>query len=769
MVHAEDAAVERGIRILLSYYGPMGVQELAHRLGTPEHHVLSTLEGMKHAGAVICGSFHHDNEFILSEDYHSILRGKRVHSAAAVRALKGWKLTRSFESIDDYFETFGHAGDPLDVYNRVPDFKMDEWDELRQSGELLRGRFISGRVHYVRREKVPLYMGAYRTHHPANLDAFERTILSALGKGPMGVSDLSAHTGIPSDKLKPALRILDENMYIVREFTGRELWGRRNLYSLLEVNETKLPDREEAIAAIVEAYLKSSGPAPLSEIRYQTDFTGMEVQGALERIGAEAVITGSGDTEFYMMPEDLHLLENPVSSDGNIMLPLTFVSLYDPMAATFRRELYARYGQGWMHPAIRGGSLIGMIEDWPLNGGIDIRDIDLPGVGPEEFGNALKKLMAYYSFFGLTVASIQKIPEGMDVRELKKHGFMEMNGSLIYGNIVPVSVSWEQALNYMLWRAGFSKERRHRDTTELAKSQITLRSGQEIGQRVRRMYPLDYLHKEGRVLKGYGIPPYLSFIETESAGIIALLRKKELTHEEEQVLELIRDYAPLTAGEVKNSPLMGEESASSALKSIFRSGLAFKDFRGRYVVPDMPEMDREEAVRMLVETWISIFGLVNPSHLSSFSGFAVSNSEVRAVLSEMEAEGKMVKGFFLIKEDRIFWIPSEDIKKLPKVKVKDPLIIYQDSVTRLYLADFLKQYMDTGAASLVLDGGKIIGTFSGRVHKGELVITSFKGSSRLPRVARVAARRSGLTLSEQGEEEMSDWEITDYYERAYRR
>ena len=769
LAHAEDTAVERGVRILLSYYGPMGVQELAHRLGTPEYHVVSALEEMRQSGAVISGSFYHDNEFILSEDYHSILRGEVVHSAAAVRALKKWKLTRSFDDIDDYFETFGHAGHSLDVYNRVPDFNMDEWDELRQEGEILRGRFISGRVYFVKREKVPVYIAAYRTHHPVNLTPMEKKILSALEKGSMGVSDISAHTGIPSDKLKPALRILDENMYIVREFTGRELWGRRNLYSLLEADETELPERGEAVADIVQTFLRSSGPATLSEIRYQTDFTGMEVRKALERIGAEAVITGSGDTEFYLMPEDLPLLENPVSSDGNIMLPLTFVSLYDPLTATFRRELYARYGQGWMHPAVRGGSLVGMIEDWPLNGGIDIRDIDLPGANPEEFGNALKKLMAYYSFFGLTVASIQKVPEGMDIRELKKHGFMEMEGALIYGNIAPVSVSWEQALNYMLWRAGFSKDRRYRDTTELAGAQITLRSGPEIAERVRRTYPFDYLHKEGKVLKGYGIPPYLSYIDRESAGIIALLRKKELTHEEEQVLELIRNYAPLSAGEVKNSPLMGEESASKALKSIFRSGLVFKDHRGRYTAPDVPDMSREEAVRLLVEAWINIFGLVNPSHLSSFSGFAVSNSEVRGVLSEMESEGKMAKGFFLTDEDRIFWIPSGDIKKLSKAKVKEPIIVYQDSVTRLYLADFLKHYMDTGAASLVLDGGKIIGTFTGRVHKGELAIASFDGPSRLPRVAKLAARRSGLTLSEQGKEEMSDWEITDFYERAYGR
>ena len=762
----EDAAVERGIRFLLSYYGPMHPEELAHRLGTPLHYVSDALGEMSRTGAVIQGRFYGDGEYILSEDYHSILRGERVHSAASVMALKKWKLTRAFESIEEYLETFGHVGDPLDAYNRVPGFDMARWDELRRSGDLLRGRFVSGRVYYVMKERAAVYMAAYRTHMPENLSPMEKRILSVLESGPMAVSEISAAAGIPADSLKPALRVLDENMYVVREFTDRELWGRRNLYGLMP--PVKIPDREDAMADIVETYLRSSGPATLSEIRYQTDFTVMEVRRALERVGAERVITGSGDTEFYLMPEDLHLLESPVSLDGNIMLPLTFVSLYDPLASTFRKELYARYGQGWMHPAVREGTLVGMIEDWPLNGGIDIRDMNLPAVSPEELGAALGKLMGYYSFFGLNVAVLRKRPEGMDMKDLKRHGFQEVDGSLVYGDVVPISADWEQVLNYILWRAGFSKERRYRDTLELAEAQVSLRSGPESAQRVRRTYPLDYLHREGKLVKGYGVPPYLSFVPVEKAGLVSLLKKAELSHDEEQVLELIRDYGPLSAADVKNSPLMGEESASRALKALYRSGRLFKDHRGRYLVPKAASLTRDEALHELVTSWINMFGLVNPAHLSSFSGFAVSNAEVRDVLSRMEAEGRLVKGFLLRGEDRIFWIPAEDTKRFSRVRVKDPIIIYQDSIVRLYLAEFMKQYMDTGAASVVMDGGKVIGTFSGRVVRGELIINSFEGSSRLPRVAKTAAKRAGLIVSEH-EDELSDWEITDYYERAYGR
>lgn len=769
IAHLEDRAVERGIRALLSYYGPMGEQELAHRLGTPQHHVSSALEEMRNSGAVISGSFYHDNEFILSEDYHTIIRGETVYSGVAVRALKLWKLTRAFDGIGDYLDTFGHVRDPLDVYNRVPGFSMDEWDELRRRGELLQGRFVVGKVCFVPREMAPLYIAAYRTHHPHNLDAVEKKVLSALKKGPMTLSDLSMATGIPDDRLKPALRRLDDNMYIVREFRERELWGRRNLYSLLGIDGADLPEREEAIADIVRTYLKSSGPAGLSEIRHQTDFTGMEVQRALKRIGAEAVLTGSGDTEFYLMPEDLHLLETPVSYEENIMTPLTIVSLFDPLVATFGRELYARYGQGWMHPLVCGGVLAGIIEDWPSNDGIEIREMDLHGPSVEEFVQAIKKFMAYYSFFGVEIARIRKIAEGMDARELKTHGFKEIKGSLVYGDILPISVSWEQALNYILWRAGFSKDRVYRDTIELLKSQIILRSDPEIALRVRRVYPLEYLHKEGRVLKGYGIPPYLSYIDAERAGIISLFRKKELTHEEEEIFDLIRRYGPIPVKDILASPLMGRESARKALRSIFRSGLVFKNSWGHYLVPEPPDIDRDEAVRLLISAWLDVFGLVTPSHLSSFSGFAVSLWELKKVLREMETEGKIVKGLFLEDDDRVFWIPSGDTKKLSKVKVKEPIVIYQDSLTRLYLADFMKRHMDVGAESLVLDGGKIIGTFSGYRRNGELFISSYKGSSRLPRVVKHAARRSGLTVSEESEDEASEEEYRDYYERAYGR
>ena len=48
---------------------------------------------------------------------------------------------------------------PLDAFYRVDGFQLKDWEEMRRSGTSCWGRFLRGRVRYVRARDAPAYGG----------------------------------------------------------------------------------------------------------------------------------------------------------------------------------------------------------------------------------------------------------------------------------------------------------------------------------------------------------------------------------------------------------------------------------------------------------------------------------------------------------------------------------------------------------------------------------------------------------------------------------
>src|SRR5205814_9458762 len=143
-------------------------------LGLEGELVEEVLRDLESEGVVSSGHFLVDKEFqfMLTRDLQRLQRKdetREVFDEAQLKAFLLAKQFRSIETLDDFFDTFLEAGMVLDIWNHTSRFDYGEWMRRRPSGDILEGRFLNGRVRYVR-----------ATDHPLFLYAFPRRPLTAL-------------------------------------------------------------------------------------------------------------------------------------------------------------------------------------------------------------------------------------------------------------------------------------------------------------------------------------------------------------------------------------------------------------------------------------------------------------------------------------------------------------------------------------------------------------------------------------------------------------
>ncbi|MCK4367343.1 MAG: winged helix DNA-binding domain-containing protein, partial [Thermoplasmata archaeon] len=363
-----EEALDRLVRITLGTEGPTTLSELAFTLSIDEGVLKETLRDLEEGDVVASGNFVIGEEFqyMLSSDLRGLDRkdGRKTYSEESVKLHLMKKQLRNLKSIDEYFDAFLEVGHLLDVSNRLPDFDMEEWSSRRLSGDILHGRFLSGRVRFVRRKDAPLFISAYRGE---NLTKPDKEILDYIKSNDgVDIFGISKQLKLDRERARSSVEKLDRNMYIVRKFQPREGWTRLNLYIAMD----RVKEVKGARRAIVERLLRGYGPVSLSGIRWYTLFPVEEIREILlnlreEGIAEEIAVGEIGDRSMWMLSGELAELEKAKGSEKD---GVRIVSLYDPWVQPLWAQLSSMYGDSWYYPVLRNGELIGTVEIWELGG-----------------------------------------------------------------------------------------------------------------------------------------------------------------------------------------------------------------------------------------------------------------------------------------------------------------------------------------------------------------------------------------------------------------
>jgi len=767
---AREEALDEVLVRHLECYAPATAEEVAFSLGLAEEEVRRTLNDLTQEGLVAKGRFlvSEHEQYMLERDYLRLRTNDlRAYDHRTVESYRRQKQDGPFDSIDRLFDALWTIGTPLDAFYRVNGFKLSDWEDMRRSGRLLLGRFMHGRVRYVRAEDAADLVALYRNDSPGPLD---RMVLDAVRASEDGMSmrQLAAVLDIPKEQLKESIDRLDRNMYLVRRFEEREEWSTENVYLAYDAP----PAADDPLKRVVARFLRAHSPASLHSIAQALKVPMKEIGRALDSLDVVTISVGPSREEMYLFRDELLLLDEKHSPDSSMRL----VSLYDPGVQSMWASIAARYGDRWIYPIVADGQLVGGVEKWNMSGCIEIRELDLtdPSLLPQAL-DALDEFMRFYHMMGYELVRLREVlghsPAALPEEHaevLRRHGYVRMGDMYAKGRMICERHPWEDILSYILSKQRIEASRRFSSVATAIKSVGGLRSDAEAALRCRMRIPLKKMFEMGFVVKVQPIPDYVMYTSMEYAALCRKAKGRKVTADMDVILRMIRDEKPMTRQQVFDRSPLGHRATYDAMKELNNGTFIYVDQNKRVrLVPDI-EMSTAEARKEVVRQLFRNFGIFTADNLQRYMRYEMPKKELRSILAELEDEGFLVKGFLMEDDDSVHWLLSEDVGRIGTVKVQEQFVLSPDDNLHSYLHPWIKQMLGSSYYSLIMSGPRVLGSFRGKVKARDLELQELQGGAEARAVLATHLRSLGLTLRmPSAVDEMPDWEVQAFYEKTH--
>ncbi len=754
----------------LECFAPATAEEIAYSLGIDDGEVRQVLDDLTQEGRVARGRFlvSEHQQYMLKRDHLRLKTNDlKAYDHRTVESYRRSKQERMFTSIDALFDHFGDLGMPLDAFYRVSGFDLRDWEEMRRRGDLLLGRFLRGRVRYVRAKDAPAYVAAYRNTPLRPLDQKVLDVIRASDDG-MTLRQLVPVLGNSKDEIKESVDRLDRNMHIVRRFEEREEWSSENVYLAYDA-----PAFEgDPCRAIVERFLRVHGPVSIYTITTATQLPIAHVSAVLDSLDVETISVGESREEMYLYRDELTALhEPPAPSPG-----MRVVSLYDPSVQSMWASIASRYGDRWIFPIVADGRLVGGAEKWNMSGCIEIRELDLedPSLLPQAL-EALDRFMSFYSMMGYDIVRLREVldaaPQDLApdvVRVLNEHGYVGMGSMYVKGSMVMDHHPWEDVLSLVLWKQHIEPKHRFNNVVEAIKTTGGLRSDAAAALRCKNRIPLKKMHEMGFLYKVQAIPDYVTYCSLEFASLCRRAKDREITEDMASVIRTIEESKPLSRNQLFDRSPLGHRGTHDALKALSNATIAYLDQNKRVRLVPPSELSVPEARREIVRHCFRNFGLFTAENLSRFMRSEMGMKELRATLAELEREGFLVKGFLVDGDENVHWAMREDLDRIGKVKVTEKFVLGPEDALHTYLAGRIRQELGGTYHSLVMDGPRVIGSFWGRIKATDMVVQNFRGEEEARLVLTRHLRSLGLTARvDDHVPTVPDWEVQAFYEKTH--
>ena len=752
----------------LAYHAPLTIEDVAYEVGVSEEEADEALRELSSTETVVSGRFvvGEQLQFMLAKDYLRLkAHGKPVFDRESVRAYSERKQFEKVGSVREYFDKFGEAGMIYDIFQRIEEFDMEEFGEMRKKGEILLGRFVRGRLRYVLAEDAPYYLGIYRSEP---LDRFEAELLRVLRKMGSGTfQEIAEASGFPPDAMREHFDTLDRKGYLLREYDEAESWSSRNVYTACEIE----PELESPHVRILKRYLRGFGPVTVMQAAVYLDVEPDEAKTLLGNVGAKSILVGLEQTEMYLLQNEMRSIESEVHADDSLRI----LSLYDSFLSDKWTEITSRFGEGWIYPLVRHGRIVGMLEKWLLAGSVEIREIHLDE--PEVLGqliDSIDAMMPFYNSLGVEIVRVRSV-FGTDVgllgdeikKEFLKRGYAEANGMLVKGRLVTECFDKPDILRVVFSLQNLEGSNRLRDMEEALARLGGLRSNAEAVLRVRKFESLQRLLKRGEVVRGHLIPDRVGYCTMQDASLFRSARHSDLSSNEKLVLRIVADQQPVKRDRLLDLSPLGREDTVEAMKSLYASSRMYLDTTLSYVLSKRQKTPRETAWAKVIRRMLELYGVMTAEALGTMLVHEIPMREIRRVLRRLEDEGFLVKGYLMRGSGVLHWASVDAFRSLGRTELSDVVVIPpEDNLTQYLRASFRDLLPETGRHA-VFRGVELIGSFDGRVRGGRLEVANAQGDEEVRAAISKYARTLGLALRDREEGQISDWEIMDFYQRTH--
>lgn len=767
-------SVEKIISDHLEYEAPRSLEEIAYALDLGEDLTQKALNNLVEQNEVVSGRLvmGEGEQYILHEDYQSLRFPEGEHvSEAKIDEYKAEKQFGKVGSIEEYFELFTEASMSYDVFHRVKDFSLDKWKEMREDGKIVEGRFIKGKVRFAFKNDIPLFIGAYREETELNEE--ERDILHMIDTGEARtLRQLKKNSDLKNDRVKEIVKKLDKNLYVIREYTGKEGWSSKNKYRTLDVEPV---DTEEAKKRMVKRFIKGNGPISFSDLRYQTGFNGREIESIVSRMIHEGEVTkvkvGSSSRELYLLQDEIDILKEV---SGNEHEELRIFSKRDPYTRPMWAEIYSRYGDDWVFPIVKNGEVIGGIERWKMSGCIEIRHLDLDDESYlDETLGAIDEMMEYHNLEGYDIVRIRN-HQNKDVSTLSDdklsvfldHGYKMIQGMLVKGNIIEDVCEEEDLRRYVLYKQKVF-DGKYSDPKAALEGLKGLRSDFELRPRVDEFYSLDWIYRRGEVYAGKMIPSYYLYALPRETSIYKAAKDVDLDSAMETVQKIINEKQPVPKRTIYHQSPYSTTRTKEAIDDLYEGLVIARDDENRYVLTPPTEISQWNAKKEVVKWMFENFGLFSAEKLSSYLGMDFPMAELRKILSELVDEGLLIKGFLKRNDDTVYWMLKEGLDEIDEIGFDGKFVLSTKDRLNLYFRDEIKDSFDLGTCHVIFDGPEMVAAFTAKISDGLVNVKKFEGPNKYKKTIREWAydHNMGVRINKKNKKKrVSDYEIRKWYE-----
>jgi ATP-dependent Lhr-like helicase len=391
-----------------------------------------------------------------------------------------------------------------------------------------------------------------------------------------------------------------------------------------------------------------------------------------------------------------------------------------------------------------------------MSGLLDIREVVLEEDVPiEEFLDALDEFAMYQENFHSNIIRVKTFSgtrvEELDtaiVRKFKDKGYQRIRGWLVKGPVVDLSYQEREIYGYLLWKQRIHPERRFRNATEAFREMGGIRSEYELSLRIqgRFFHPRDY-GNEMEIVQGIMIPSYSTYCTVRDALIYRDARNMIPKPEDRRLLALTIDSKGLPREELYRRSGMDPESFKQSLTRLYQSLNLVRTTRGNYrTLPVNRIYETSEARFKVVKRLVLSFGIISAEDLGILLKGEIPMAELRKILSELEEEGTLVKGFLKEGSETLYWIVSEDLERVKGHLFQGSFVLTQADRLSHYLGEDNKQKFGLGACNVIFSSTRMTGAFKMSKRGKDVVITEFVGGHQERHVIEAWCRQWRMNL-----------------------
>ncbi len=581
--------------------------------------------------------------------------------------------------------------------------------------------------------------------------------------------------------------------FIFESVENRFMNGMRKPLKTVDIIEPQ--ERKKAANEVVIKLLKGMGPMTSNDILYYLGLRGtlgkdlmedIEKNPEIERIKVRLDTGGRAD---YLVHRDhLKTLEktkgksaaenrDDIISLGN---PEMF-PLYDPYCYHLRGEISMAVGEGWFSPLILDGRPVGYVELWPMGGVVDIRNLvlftDREKLLPQVLGEVLPRWLDYYRQLNLTVLRLRSVDgKGLDETDMEIKELLEENGYArcpqgfySYGGVKSEFLDEDELFSIAMYFQRIHPSKKYVTAMEAIKSMGGVRSEFPLAIRVKaKVYDLDELAKHFRLVGGKLIPSYFMYTTRKNMERYKRAKGAKLDERSHYVLECLPDDKPISVSSLKNKVPISDKEFNKIKNHLYNGLFIAKTSSNMYVkISENDEGDRREARKTIVMDVFKNFGVVRAEDVSRLLGGEISMYEIRSILGELVDEGEIIKGFFNIDTDDLYFA-HKDAFSQPVSKIDGGIwVLTHDDPFWHYLSPSIRSRFNIGTCNVIMDGLDMEAAFKGHVKsiaggKGRgkhraMEVHQFVGDEKMKKIVDQFTRMHQLVLRwAEGEEEQRD-------------